>query len=101
MWFLCMRSNVRSRSERQATLADHFVWMQEQHERGHVVMSGPADNKSLGMYLIRADSRAQAEAVAAGDPYTAAGDCTFRIIDWEIHQILGIGSFQESAFRSP
>ncbi len=45
------------------------------------------------MYLVRADSRAAAERLAASDPYTAAGCCTFELIQWEIHQIMGVGPF--------
>lgn len=94
MWFLCMRKNLRPREERRVSLAEHFVWMKEQHESGRILISGPGEDRTLGIYLIRAGSRAEAETVAAGDPYTVAGDCTFDLIHWNIHQILGIGSFE-------
>jgi uncharacterized protein YciI len=93
MWFLCQRRNVRPREQRTVTLNEHFVWMKQQHEAGNIVISGPAQNRSLGMYLIRAGSREEAEAIASGDPFTVAGDCSFDLIDWEIHQILGVGPF--------
>jgi len=44
-------------------------------------------------------NRAEAEAVAAGDPYTAAGHTTFDLIEWNIHQVFGIGSFTEAGLR--
>jgi uncharacterized protein YciI len=94
MWFLCLRRNVRPREERHVTLAEHFVWMREQHETGRILISGPSEDRELGIYLIRAGSRDEAEGIAAGDPYTAAGDCAFDLIPWKIHQILGIGSFE-------
>jgi uncharacterized protein YciI len=94
MFYLCMRSNVRPREERQATLAEHFVWMKQQHAEGRILISGPTEDPYYGLYVIRADSRAEAEEIAAGDPYTVAGDCSFELLQWNIHQILGIGSFE-------
>jgi uncharacterized protein YciI len=94
MWFLCLRKNLRPREERRVSLAEHFVWMKEQHESGRILISGPSEDRELGIYLIRAGSRDEAEAIAAGDPYTVAGDCAFDLIPWKIHQILGIGSFE-------
>ena len=31
--------------------------------------------------------------LAGGDPYTANGHCAFDLIEWEVHQIMGIGPF--------
>jgi uncharacterized protein YciI len=94
LWFLCLRKNVRPRDQRRIALAEHFVWMREQHESGRILMSGPSEDREFGIYVIRAKSREEAEQIAAGDPYTAVGDCSFELINWEIHQILGIGSFE-------
>lgn len=57
-------------------------------------MSGPTTDRSLGIYVIRAGSRADAEAIASSDPFTAAGHCTFELHEWEVHQILGIGQWE-------
>jgi len=67
--------------------------MKQQHEAGRIVLSGPKPDRKLGMYLIRASSRDEAERIAASDPYTAAGFTTFDLIEWEIHQIMGAGAF--------
>ena len=67
--------------------------MKARHEDGSIVLSGPAPGRGFSMYLIRAESEEKARSIAAGDPFTAAGDCTFEIIPWEIHQILGAGVF--------
>ena len=41
--------------------------------------------------MIRAESREEAEGIAGSDPYTAAGFCTFELIEWELHQVMGAG----------
>ena len=93
MWFFCTRTNLRPPGERRCTLDIHLVWMKEQHEAGAIVMSGPSPDLKLGMYLIRARSRAEAEAIAASDPYTVAGDSTYELVQWNIRQIAGVGPF--------
>ena len=61
-------------------------------------MSGPSADRSLGVYLVRSASRHDGEQIAAADPFTAAGHCAFELIQWEIHQILGVGPFSVEAF---
>ena len=81
------------------TLDTHLAWMKEQHDKGNILLSGPNGDRTLGIYLIKAEDRNQAERIAAGDPYTAAGHTTFDLIDWEIHQAFGIGNFSAAALR--
>jgi len=73
--------------------------MKAQHEAGTILLSGPTPDRKLGMYLIRAANRGEAERVAAGDPYTVAGHTTFELIEWEIHQAFGIGNFTAAALQ--
>ena len=93
MWFLCQRVANVPRSQWTATLDQHLAWMKRMHDEGHILLSGPTADRTIGMYLIRAASRTEAETIAAGDPYTAAGHTRFDLIEWEIHQIMGAGSF--------
>jgi uncharacterized protein YciI len=67
--------------------------MKRQHEAGKILMSGPTPDRKIGIYVIRAKSRDEAEKIAASDPYTEGGFCTFDLYEWEVHQILGAGSF--------
>jgi hypothetical protein len=73
--------------------------MEQQHRAGRILLSGPSADRQLGIYVIRADSREEAERVAAGDPFTAAGCTTPDIIEWDVHQILGTGPFSVAAQR--
>lgn len=93
MWFFCKRTHLRAPGERKSTLDVHLAWMREQHEAGRIVMSGPSPDLKLGMYLIRASSRDEAEAIAASDPYTVAGDSIYELQQWNIRQIMGVGPF--------
>jgi uncharacterized protein YciI len=70
--------------------------MQTMHDSGSVLMSGPARDFSVSIYIIRAASLADAEAIAAADPFTESGDCRYEIIDWDVHQFAGVGSFEPS-----
>lgn len=93
MWFLCVRKHLKSPGSRKSTLDDHLSWMRRQHEAGAILLSGPTPDLQFGIYLIRADSREQAEAVAASDPYTRAGDSSYELTQWNIRQIMGVGPF--------
>jgi uncharacterized protein YciI len=97
MWYLAMRSNLQPRDQWSVSLDQHLAWMRQQHASGAIVISGPTPDRRLGLYLIRAASRAEAEKIAASDPFTAAGHCTFELIEWEVHQVLGAGPFTEAA----
>lgn len=100
MWFIALRSAVKPREEWTVTLDDHLSWMKRQHEAGKIVMSGPTPDRKLGIYLIRADSREEAEGIAGSDPYTEAGFCTFELIEWELHQVMGAGPFSLAEIKA-
>ncbi len=89
-WYLILQRTESPRSEWSESLNDHLRWMEEQHRRGTVVLSGPTPDRELGIYLVRAVDRKEAQDIANADPFTAAG-CTYDLIEWEIHQILGAG----------
>jgi uncharacterized protein YciI len=100
MWYLIQRRGVRPREEWTVTLDQHLVWMKQQHEAGRILFSGPTPDRKLGMYVIRASSREEAERIAASDPYTEAGFCTFDLIEWEVHQVLGVGPFTAAELQA-
>jgi len=92
-WYFIRRRPIKPREEWTVTLDEHLVWMKRQHDSGTIMMSGPTPDRKYGQYLIRAESREAAERVAASDPFTAAGLTDFEIIEWEVHQIMGVGPF--------
>ncbi len=100
MWYLALRRAVRPREEWTVNLDQHLAWMKRQHEAGKILFSGPTADRKYGIYVIRAASKAEAENIAASDPYTAAGFSTFELLEWEIHQIMGCGPFAAAEMRA-
>ncbi len=93
MWYLIHRRGIKPRGEWTVNLDQHLAWMKQQHESGRILFSGPTPDRKLGIYVIRAGSREEAERTAASDPYTEAGFCTFDLFESDVHQIMGVGSF--------
>jgi uncharacterized protein YciI len=89
-----------ARDQWTTSLDTHLAWMEDQHKNGTILLSGPTPDRSLGIYLIKAESRADGERIAASDPYTAAGHTTFDLIEWDIHQAFGIGAFSAAVIRA-
>jgi uncharacterized protein YciI len=100
MWYLVLRRPVKPREEWTISLDQHLVWMKQQHEAGRILFSGPSTDRKYGIYVIRAGSKDEAEKIAATDPYTAGGFTTFDLIEWEIHQIMGVGPFTSAEMRA-
>ena len=102
MWFICLRRSILPREQWTVSVDEHLGWMKQMHEAGSIIISGPGkgpDGTPYGICLIRAASRPEAEAIAAGDPFTVAGHCAFDLIEWEVHQIMGAGGFSMAAMQ--
>ena len=99
MWYLILRRAIKPREEWTVGLDEHLVWMKRQHGAGRILFSGPTPDRKLGIYVIRAASRDEAESIAKSDPYTAAGFCAFDLLEWEVHQIMGAGPFTAAELR--
>lgn len=99
MWYLVLRRPVKPREEWTVSLDQHLVWMKQQHEAGKILFSGPTTDRKYGVYVIRAMDKSEAEKIAAGDPYTAAGFAAFELLEWEVHQIMGVGPFTAAEMR--
>ncbi|MGZ8444965.1 MAG: YciI family protein, partial [Candidatus Binatia bacterium] len=89
MWYLTLRQATKPRDQWTVSLDQHLVWMKQQHDAGRILFSGPTTDRKYGIYVIRADSKDEASKIAASDPYTAAGFCSFELLEWEVHQIMG------------
>lgn len=96
MWYLVIRRDSQPRHHWTATLDEHLAWMRDRHEEGSVLFSGPTADIRTGIYVIRAASREEAGRIAADDPFTRAGHCTFELFEWDVRQALGAGPFSTS-----
>jgi len=101
MWYLVLSKPVVPREQMAGSLDDHLSWMKSQHEASNVLFSGPTADHSMGIYVIRASSMEDAQAVADSDPFHDRSFRNYDLLDWEVHQIMGAGPFSsgEMAFR--
>ena len=74
--------------------------MRRQHEGGTVLISGPSANGTAGIYVLRAPSRKDAAALAATDPLAQDDGVRVEVMEWDVHQIFGIGSFNPPSMRN-
>lgn len=73
------------------TLPDHIRWVISLEQRGQVMLCGPLTPKagSTGpnsLLVLRAESLAAAEALAAEDPLVRAGVMAYELREWTIYE---------------
>ncbi len=73
--------------------------MRGQYVRGTVLISGPGADGAVGIYVLCAPSREDADALAATDPLAQDDQTSIEVIESDVHQILGIGSFAPPSVR--
>lgn len=73
-----------------AVLLDHYRWIIGLEQQGKVFASGPLTRREggagVGMTIFRADGFAEAEALAAGDPFVTSGAVSFRVDRWQVNE---------------
>jgi hypothetical protein len=72
-------------------LADHLAHQVELERRGIMFAAGPLYSRDsnvpeAGMFVLRASSFEEAEAIAKGDPLHAAGLRTFTLQKWRVNE---------------
>ena len=69
-------------AEIDALLKPHLDWLKAGHEAGHFLAWGPREPREGGLIFIRAKDRAEAEALAASDPFMTHGVAKAEMIEW-------------------
>lgn len=77
--------------ERAAATEAHLDWLKRLETEGKLFLAGPftgVDGVSTGggLFILRAASLAEAEALAAADPYNAGGYRTVTVRPWRLDQ---------------
>lgn len=65
-----------------ALRADHLAWLAEGREAGHFIAWGRKVPVTGGLIFALAESKAEAEVLAAGDPFIKAGGATVEVIEF-------------------
>lgn len=63
-------------------MAAHIAWLDGYYASGTFLASGRKVPREGGVILASGISRAEAERIAAEDPFTVAGVCTYRITEF-------------------
>ncbi|MET9912412.1 YciI family protein [Streptomyces sp. NPDC006476] len=66
-----------------ALLPAHVAWLDEQFGKGVFLLAGRKNPRDGGIILALAEDRAQAEEIAAGDPFATGGVCTYRVTEFD------------------
>jgi uncharacterized protein YciI len=84
---------------------EHIAWLLKLEADGVLFLSGPlvsgrGTGPGSGVTVLRAGTAAEAEAVAAADPFVIAGLRTFQVFGWRVNEgsiqirlSLGTGSY--------
>jgi uncharacterized protein YciI len=96
-WYLVIRRMGEPPASWASLIDAHLAWLHAMHDQGVIVMSGPSTDLSLGIYVMRAKDAAEATRLAGADPLLRTAGSALELIEWQLHQILGIGAFSTTA----
>jgi uncharacterized protein YciI len=87
VFFVVLRDNVIPRAQWPAAmLGAHLDWATDTFASGELLLSGPANGNTGGIYLLEAKDTENAWAILARDPVNTNGYCTYRLMDWDIQR---------------
>lgn len=84
MIYMVKLTIVVDRAVYEPHLPAHIAYLQELKARGALVLSGPFADRTGGMVLVNAASRAEAESIAEADPLIANRVDTYELREWLI-----------------
>ena len=73
MWYLVLSRPKVPREQMLPHMPAHSAWMEQQHIKGNVLFSGPTSDRRMGIYVVRAASQSDAEAIIGTVPLHANG----------------------------
>ena len=97
MWYIVLSRPVKPREELVQTLPVHRDWLNRQHHEGKAMFSGPTPDRSLGIYILRADSKQEAQGIADQDPYHAGGLREYEMLEWQVRHVMDFGEVGEAS----
>ena len=67
-----------------AAIRAHVAWLRSLQAAGSLELAGPFADGSGGMVILRADTAAEAEAIARSDPFVRSGLRRLDLRVWEL-----------------
>ena len=87
MWYLVMsRSLPEKEQDKQRNYEEHRQWLDDQHQAGRLLFSGPTTDGGYGIYVMLAANLDEAKSLAASDPHHARGIRKMEVLEWRAHR---------------
>jgi uncharacterized protein YciI len=93
MWYLTFSKPAATREQIMPHLQEHLDWQRTMHDAGTMLFSGPSADHSMGIMVLRAGSLDEAKQTLDSEPFHKLGLRTYEVIEWDVHQGMGIGGF--------
>jgi len=84
--FVLLLTYVRPLAEVDELMREHVAWLRGQYDAGRFIVSGRRIPRTGGVILARGDDREEIEALAASDPFVAAGVATCEVVQFRASQ---------------
>ena len=87
MWYIILsRSVAEQRENQQQHYEEHRKWLDDQHQAGRLLFSGPTTDRAYGIYIMLAANKDEAEQIAASDPHHVRDIRTMEVLEWNAHR---------------
>jgi uncharacterized protein YciI len=87
MWYIVMSHSLPERdADKQRNYEEHRQWLDDQHQAGRLLFSGPTTDGTYGIYVMLASSLDEAKRIAAEDPHHARGIRRMDVLEWRVHR---------------
>lgn len=87
MWYIVLSRSLAEKEEaKQRHYEEHRRWLDEQHQAGRLLFSGPTSDGGYGVYIMLAASLDDAKTLAAQDPHHARGIRAMEVLEWRAHR---------------
>jgi len=71
-------------AQEEQLMGEHFMYLQENLEKGKLMMAGPVLDRSLGIGIIETETAEEAQKIALNDPAVSAGIVTLELKEMRV-----------------
>ncbi len=77
-------TNGEMTEQEEQLMGEHFMYLKEKFDAGKIMMVGPCVDKSLGVGIIEAETKEEAEDIGKNDPAVKAGIVTLELKEMRV-----------------